>query len=451
MFLGTTPHIISQFVLRELRNLKPEVVRVPFSGNFIFETLAAQVPEVKRIICTDVSLYSSAIGWYLTDTHGQITISEEIKNDYPGMKIETPEDIAAMVIFLQDLSVHYSKPGITYYERMLAHAKANWPAYIEKIREKLRKCKAEFQGKKIDFRSQDANVMLREVEKGDVVLYDPPTIFHGYEKLYKWLHQNVGWSAPYYSDIVEETRWDHFKMFDERGAVCYYRNNNPCAMPEGWPLVYRYKHTEKSEYCIYTNNRNVKPWVGKREKLRTKDPGLKLLGVGDEITAESKVQVVQVKNQYANHYRVLWVKKADMVDIGKAWLVLIDGKMTGVLMISSGQQFSNEFAMLVSDPATPTSRYKRLSKLMLFLVSTQEMLNMVNDEFLWEHTGVTTSVTSEHPESMKYRGVFQLHKRTENKVPGGYKYTLIYHSQEILPTFKDGLKRWLDKFGNQVK
>lgn len=76
MFFGTTPQIVSQFVHRELAKTKPARVFVPFAGNFVVEQLAAQASPGCEIHSTDISLYSRAIGYALTNQESEIRLQE---------------------------------------------------------------------------------------------------------------------------------------------------------------------------------------------------------------------------------------------------------------------------------------------------------------------------------------------------------------------------------------
>ena len=51
-----------------------------------------------------------------------------------------------------------------------------------------------------------------------------------------------------------------------------------------------------------------------------------------------------------------------------------------------------------------------------------------------------------HPVSMKYRGVYKLHKRLEDPDSGGYR--LNYYGELGLWSLAEGYARWLKKFHN---
>ena len=145
-------------------------------------------------------------------------------------------------------------------------------------------------------------------------------------------------------------------------------------------------------------------FCGRFQPLQEEVRHCPIITEADEITLQTRIDIVSVNGNLGNHYRMMWVKKAEMGNMGSPFLVLADGKIIGLLVLESGVKFGTDLILIVSDPAAPTSRYKRLSKLMLHLCCTETVLNMVNERTMWEHTGFTTRVLTNNPVSMKYRG-----------------------------------------------
>lgn len=191
-------------------------------------------------------------------------------------------------------------------------------------------------------------------------------------------------------------------------------------------------------------------FVGKFEPLKETVKNLKIIGKDDVITEKSKIDVVLQPCNIGNHYRMMWVKKAQMLDSGWCFLILINGKLLGVLQLGSGLKFGSNYVVINSDPVSPFSKYRKLSKLILYVCCTKEILKLVNDLSMWEHLGFTTRVFTNNAISMKYRGLFELTKREEDKKTD-YRYCLICHSKKHLDTVQDGLREWVKKYGNNIK
>lgn len=96
------------------------------------------------------------------------------------------------------------------------------------------------------------------------------------------------------------------------------------------------------------------------------------------------------------------------------------------------------------------TNYRRLGRLILYAVLTDEFLRMVNDRSLWEHTGFTTVAYTDAPVSMKYRGLFELANRKDGAV-SGTKNALVYRSKRMVAeTIQGGFERWYDKHGRDL-
>jgi hypothetical protein len=234
---------------------------------------------------------------------------------------------------------------------------------------------------------------------------------------------------------------------DKDGIKVYYRRNDLVSPPKNYKEIYRYQYKYDAYYSVMSNNSN-KLWVGRFNPLKEEIKNYQLISKNDTITSKSKIEIVQVKASIGNHYRLLWVKKAKMTSAGWSFLVFIDSKLIGMFTIESGIKFGTNLAIIFSDPASPTSKYKRLSKLILHLIGTEEILNRINEISMWNHEGFTTRVFTNEAVSMKYRGIFDLKERKPDK-EGNWKNILIYHkkAETMEKTLEGAVLKWLNKEG----
>lgn len=452
MFFGTTPAIIAQFLHEEFSRLKPKRVFVPFAGNFIVEQIASLAGKAHgfspEILSTDVSLYSRAIGFGLTDQSFDCRIKPHILEDFPLFENTTsPIERAATVIFFAEVAKMFPKQHIPYYQQLGKHAQARAESYFIKIRNNLEAFKKNTA--MLRFFGTDACEMLPLVEKGDVVFYDPPVLLGDYEKMFAPLRDTFDFTEPTYTEMTDEVKQRHLQELREKGATVYYRTNNPLPEPpKDYTEVFRYQYKWHGYYCVYANQASER-FCGRFQPLREEVEHYPIIGESDEITLQSRIDIVPVNSKVGNHYRMMWVKKAEMGSMGMPFLVLIDGKIAGLLVLESGLKFGTDLVIIVSDPAAPTSRYKRLSKLMLHICCTETVLKMLNEKTMWEHTGFTTRVLTNNPVSMKYRGLFNLAKR-EDFTEGNYKHKLIYQSKTLFPDVETALAAWLKKDGKVI-
>ncbi len=449
MFFGTTPQIISQFLHQEFKRLRPKRVVVPFAGNFVVEQIASMAGKVAQftpeIWSTDVSLYSRGIGFGLTDTPFECRLKPHVLEEFSSFADKTsPLEMAATIIFFAEVAKNLGKEHIPYYASLNRNAKASTEAYFTKIMQQLHRFRENTAN--LRFFGTDACEVLPLVESGDVVFYDPPVLLGDYEKMFAPLAATFDFTEPCYTEMTDDVKQRHLQELCEKGATVYYRTNNPLPEPPtGYTDVFRYQYKWHGYYCVYVNQASER-FCGRFQPIKEEVVHYPIITETEEITLQTRIDIVPVSGNVGNHYRMMWVKKAEMGNMGTPFLVLVDGKIAGLLVLESGVKFGTDLVLIVSDPAAPTSRYKRLSKLMLYLCCTETVLRMVNDKTMWEHSGFTTRVLTNNPVSMKYRGLFDLAKREDMK-EGNYKHKLIYQSKTLFPDVETALAAWLKKDG----
>lgn len=444
MFFGTTPAIISNFFAEEIKRIRPARVIVPFAGNFVIEQIAGIVSPECQIISTDVSLYSRALGHYFDGKGSEIRVLDEIIDEFPGLgSIEEPLRSAVAVLMLGEISRSRNKMDKPFYRNQVEDCRQNSFQYAEMIVKKLEGFRAAL--KNYRFLGTDGVDLCNQVKKDDLVFYDPPVILGDYEKMYAPLEKMFQFTPPEYTQMTDEVKADNLFEFTKNGVIAYYRTNHILEEePEGYTQVFQHRYKHHAHYCVYTNSpKNT--FVGSFEPLKEEFYAFKMISEKDEITENSVVNIMRVKSTISNHYRLLWVKKAEMADTGIPYMIFVDGLMIGLVVLMPGIQFTHDMAVILSDPATTTSRYKRLSKLILYIACTREMLDRFNEDTMWEHNRFTTRVFTNDSVSMKYRSLFELKERRDD-ASGNYSNILIYqNADKILPTFTEGLKEWLKK------
>lgn len=447
MFFGSTPKVIGNYFHDEIKRIQPKRVFSPFAGAFAIEQIVSLASPNTKLLSTDVTLFSAAIGFYLSDKETTITLTDEALELVPFLRDKySTEDIAAAVLIFSDLAPHIVKAEKTeYYRKLVKNIIANFETNFEKAKQKLQKIKANI--KNLDFYAMDAVELLSQVEKGDVVYFDPPYFQGDYEKMFKYLPKYFNYKEPSYTCIDRDMIQQYLTDFHKNGITAYYRcfNTND-ELPEGYKLSMAYQHKYHAYHCIYTNA-DSDMFIKRFEALKERVPKYKIAGEDFIISNKSKIEFVKIGNDIANHYRMLWVKKAEMKQPNYSFLVLADEQVIGVICINSGLAYGIDKAMIISDPASPMTRYKRLSKLILNLLLTREFLYLVNELTLWPHTGFTTIAYTNNPVSMKYRSLFELIKREDLK-EGNYQYKLTYHSKKQFDSIQIALEDWVKKYAD---
>ena len=452
-FFGTTPAVVGEYLQSRIREFKPEVAHVPFAGNFVVEQLVANVSKDIIIHSTDVSLYSRAIGLGVTGKKLDAVLRPNIAEIFEFFADKTePLDMAVQIIYLAEVSRNMGKDHIPYYAGLMRDAKKLQEKYFDQIKGKLEKFQAGVGH--MNFYGVDACEIIPLAESGHFMFYDPPVLLGDYEKMFAPLEACYDYQPPNYTEMNDYVIADHLQSFNDKGVTCYYRTNNPVEperVPPGYEEVYRHGYKHGAHYCIYTNAKGVQKYVRRFNPLKEEVKHYPLIQETDTITNKSKVEFLKVPGNIANHYRLMWVKKAQMTNGGVPYLIFVDGKMIGLVQLNSGLTFGTDLIPIFSDPACPHSKYKRLSKLIIALTCTQNVIDMVNEDVLWTHHGFTTKVFTNESSSMKYRNLFKLALKEELK-HNNFKYSLIYQNRErIFKTFKEALTFFLDKDGKVLQ
>lgn len=447
MFFGSTPKEIGNYIHSEFKKHNPKRIFSPFAGGFAIEQIASIACPDCKVLSSDVTIYSAALGYYLSDKPTDIQIKQSTMDMIPFLNGKSDsETVAAAIIVFSDLA-NFVKKGekTTYYEKLAKHLVKDYEHYHNKAVDKLRRIKSII--KNLDFFCLDAVELLKKVEPGDIVYFDPPYFAGDYEKMFQLLPIYFDFTEPKYTFIDKEMIYKYLVEFDKKGVLAYYRcfNMND-DLPENFKLSMVFQHKYHSYHCMYSNadsGLHLKRFVALKETVKK----YKIASMDFRFDENTKIEIVKIGNDIANHYRMMWVKKAEMKQPNYSFLVLGNGEIIGLICINSGMAYGIDKATIISDPASPMTRYKRLSKLILHLILTQDFVKKINELTLWEHTGFTTIAYTNNAVSMKYRGLFELSKR-DDLLEGNYKYKLTYHSKKLFESIDIAYKLWLKKYAD---
>ena len=98
-------------------------------------------------------------------------------------------------------------------------------------------------------------------------------------------------------------------------------------------------------------------------------------------------------------------------------------------------------AYIMSDLAIPSCE-KRLAKLVLMCLLSQEIKQVLDYKYIDRMGYAVTTAFSQHPVSMKYRGIFKLHKRIEKE----NGYALNYYAPFAQYQLSEVLDLWAKKY-----
>jgi len=136
--------------------------------------------------------------------------------------------------------------------------------------------------------------------------------------------------------------------------------------------------------------------------------------------------------------KLQYLKKGiDYADGDACYLVFIDKRLFGFLIFSLSK-FGGDDIYLLSDFVINSARYRRLSKLLLLVTKSDHIRRILEEKFLAIFPSVFTTVFTDKPVSMKYRGIYKLHSRKEGR--------LNYEAETGTIKLSEIIPLWLKKY-----
>ena len=378
-------------------------VYVGCSGNFTVERILSK-NGIKNVHGNDVSLYSCAIGNYLT---GKSTAIEIINPDYEWLSeyLHDNENIIATLLVCSEYFKYIYKE-LPYYRRI---AKAYRDQFDRMQRETIGVVKKAFDGVSLtDFYAGDVIDFMKNAPQDCVAVSFPPTYKGGYEKLYAKFDEVFNWNKP---DYV---------LFDEGR----FQNFHDVVMNKKYWLVF--KDQEVEDLSSYLLGRVQTSLRSKAVYLYGNAEAKRRLTVPRQVT--EKVLFKRATGELNGDLRIVHLTRGQLNTLRSEYLakgilpasadssfgILIGEELIGAVAVSRSN-YSGGWcdAYIMSDFCIRPSMYKRLSKLVLVAVLSTEMQEIFEQALGIEVKTVGTTAFTQKSVSMKYRGLFEVSSRKE--------------------------------------
>jgi len=403
-------------------------IYVGCSGNFTVEGI---LKDSGVLHSNDVSLYSYAIGQYITGNPVDYEIKDPDLKWIEAFWNDELDKVVTMVMSTEFLDYWYRREN-GYFRRMATNYERNWEAIFTATKAKLEKA---LDLPVADYFNGDVVEYFANAPKDATLITFPPTYKGGYEKLFSHLERAYEWNQPSY-EIVEPSemfqklayitqnhdRW--ILMSDERkddyplfAKVHSGQNNKP---------VYLYGTIRESKYMTYAQKYEYFPY-----------PPIK----DDEI---KELKLLRITMGQYRYLRALYLKKSikgsDFIVLPLA-IVNQDNKLIGLLGFTVPKK---DLGLMVLDLSVERfqSKYTKLSKLILLISQTEEVKQLYQSTSGSKISIIQTTVYTDKPVSMKYRGIYKLERREEGR--------LIYRTQAGCLKLKDVLAIWKEKYENII-
>ena len=162
------------------------------AGNFTVPSVLRSAGFAGTITACDVTLYTSALGAYLSGWTLEAREREDCPEHLRGLlRTGSPLELTASISLLMDLREVW-KGDNAFKMRMVEHSREAWDTLMEKTCAKLESYKAHIGP--IDYQARDGFDLLEKSASGHTVFAFPPTYKAGYEKLEALLRATVEWT-----------------------------------------------------------------------------------------------------------------------------------------------------------------------------------------------------------------------------------------------------------------
>ena len=427
-------------------------VLLPCAGNFTVGSALRSGGYMGRITGCDITLYTSALGAFLAGYEMPVTIREDCPEHLRCfLDLSSQDRFVASVSLMLDLRFVWKRQNV-WHRRVLANYERNWPQLMDKTIAKLHDFKAHMtQGGGCGYLAQDAAAFLDEQDYDNAVFVAPPTYgSKGYIVQERMLAASLQWQQPSYTELnfTDMAFYEKIVNFRDWMAILEFPVEGiEKLLGDPVAVVHRGRNSVAFAYAGHSRKRIVT-----RSYFHSKSPG-PIFPSNQPVTGEEEVGVAFLDVKQSVRLNELFM--SSRVDyflddvalsiafclnrkiIGKADFCLGKGGRDWSLPESGNQIYQR------ADLAVPSVE-PRLAKLVLMLIQSREVKSLLDEKFKEDWKFVTTTAFSRKPVSMKYRGVFKLHKRMPDASVGDFK--LNYYGELGLWTLQEGFEQWQRKY-----
>lgn len=445
MFQVTIPQELRVLIYRHSQVWKCSDIYIGCSGNFTIERTL--VSEGFSLHGNDVQIYSCMLGTYFSGGTPEITLNPEYeeKLGWLGEYMKKPEDKIATLLICSNMLSGLDKEN-PYYNRMYDAHKQQFPALHEKTRDKI----AGTELKLASFYRGDVFDYMDTVPQEQGFVSFPPFYAGGYETMFKNLEKAFLWNPPEYTEFD-----------DDRMAALV----DKIISKKYWLFGTRFVQEELSEFLcgkIKTTNRAMPFFVysNSTKKIliepRQKSKPCEIPRLGEHEEIGSRLGLTVINPDEFNSLRSAYLNaniSPAMPSMGVG--VLVDGKLIGAFAFSTAPTFTSwehhiqtPTVYLMTDFAIRPTKYKRLSKLVLYALLSKEAKLLAERCAGRRQNSVVSTAFTNNPISMKYRGLFRLLTKKDAE-SSSFKYKLNYGAILGQWTLDEAFTEWKRKYAKK--
>ena len=437
MFQGSIPHSVQQMLLSITKEWKTQNIQIGCSGNFTTERVL-QGDHTAALHSNDVTIYSCMLGRYFSGQKLDISFNHENDSDFNFIKNYMDDDasVISCILLLSKIATFTETKSNPYYERMISAYIDQWETLFTETYKKIKNIQPFIKS----FYEGDVCELIDVVPQDYGFICYPPFYSGGYEKMFRLMERLFNWQPPEYMEMDAERIIELLKKITERRYFMFITKEE---QPEYKDYLRGLAQTTNhgAPLYIYANGETSKVILPVQ---KVESPLIERIGENDDIGDD--IKLIHLTKENFNALRAEYLNPE--IELGRAALtygVTVNNKLVGsfaFIMASSLAKWDNHIdtpaIYLLSDFSVAPTKYKKLSKLILYAVLSKESQILAEQMVKTKIRGVITTAFSKNPVSMKYRGLFKLMSKKQD----GEKYMLNYGASMGEWTLKQGLELW---------
>lgn len=406
------------------------------SGNFTLERILRA--DGFKAHGNDVSVYSVPLGRWLTGQPAGLKLKQETQESHPwiGRYMDDGVGTVATVMMGTQFFKHLGKKGL-YFEHEVELYRKQWDRLVPQTIERL----STMEFRLDSFYAGDVVDFVKQVPKDDPLLMFPPFWAGGYEKLFKPLNEVFDWEPPEYR-VFDEDEIDDFMAEVTNRPRWWFAAEHELPQYEEHLKGSIQLNAKSEPVMVYASDGPVRLVKGQQRILPVTIPRM---GPGDRVTSLS---IKKLKSGEFESLRLMYLNKQIAVSANAdvtPFAVLCDGKLAGVFAFGAWMGVNTLF--LMTDFAVSGTDYPRLSKLVVMAAMSQEAKDSIEQGWSRKCRVLQTTVFSQRPVSMKYRGLWD-RTADEPVKDGAFAHKLTYKTAAGQWTLDEALAMWQEKWGN---
>lgn len=406
MFIGSVPKDVMMQMHSIVDFENYENAFILCSGSFRVDSNISSTYQKLKVHSNDVNVLSVSIGKLAVGETINVSFVNKLffVEEYLG-GLESYSFIDRVAAIAASMQVAKFSSNNEYNQIHQKHIIQNFAKFHQKAKSSIQKLL-----EKLPIATFTPGDFIEQAKKAkpgtDIVIGFPPTYKGGYERIFKFVDQNIEWTPPEYAIFDPKTLVDILLDMSGRGiSYCVYSDQQIDKLTCGGKFL----STSNKPIYLYVNNIDKSSFRKKNQnsrqfKYQPFDPA--------EATPDSVVQVARMDAAQMNFLKNVYLaKRINHVARMFNYCVFVDGKLAGGIIMALSKYGDIESLYVLSDFSV--SRSNKLSKLIAMIATSRDIVAEIERKTLLKFKSVFTTVFTDKPVSMKCRGIWDLYARKE--------------------------------------